>query len=77
MNINTDYLTSHQLAEHAGIAYPNLWTYRKRGILPMPDLYIGNKPMWSRQLVDSWDFENQTIELVQEIPAETKKGEEK
>jgi hypothetical protein len=33
--------------------------------------------MWSRQLVDSWDFENQTIELVQEIPAETKKGEEK
>lgn len=64
MSISKDWLTSHELAEHAGIAYPNLWTYRKRGILPMPDLYIGNKPMWSRQLVDSWDFERQTIEKV-------------
>jgi len=52
-----DWLTAHEVAEYASIPYQHLWTYRKRGILPMPDHYIGNKPLWSRSLIESWNFE--------------------
>lgn len=52
-----DWLTAHEVAEYASIPYPHLWTYRKRGILPLPDQYIGNKPLWSRSLIESWNFE--------------------
>jgi predicted site-specific integrase-resolvase len=63
MNLN-DWMTAREVAEYAGINYPNLWTYRKRGILPMPDMYVGNKPLWSKSLIESWDFQNQKVELV-------------
>lgn len=54
--MNTEWLTAQELAEYVGMPYPNLWTYRKRGILPMPDMYIGNKPLWSKSLIDSLSF---------------------
>lgn len=63
MNLN-DWMTAREVAEYAGINYPNLWTYRKRGILPMPDMYVGNKPLWSKSLIESWDFQKQKVELV-------------
>lgn len=59
MNAMTEWYTAKELAEHANIAYPNLWTYRKRGILPMPDMYIGNKPLWSHTLISQWDEERE------------------
>lgn len=55
MSSMSEWYTAKELAEHANIAYPNLWTYRKRGILPMPDMYIGNKPLWSQTLISQWD----------------------
>jgi hypothetical protein len=60
----SQWLTAKELAEYAGLPYRHLWTYRSRGILPMPDMYIGNKPLWSRTLIDSWDFKTQTIDKV-------------
>jgi predicted site-specific integrase-resolvase len=63
MNLN-DWMTAREVADYAGINYPNLWTYRKRGILPMPDMYVGNKPLWSKSLIESWDFQKQKVELV-------------
>lgn len=61
-----DYLTSKEVAEEVGVPYRHLWTYRKRGLVPMPDMYIGTKPLWSRELVDSWKESKQDIETVEE-----------
>lgn len=50
----TDYITAKELADSAGLQYKTLWTYRKRGILPEPEFYVGNKPLWSKSTIDQW-----------------------
>lgn len=57
MTTMTDWLTAHELAEHAGIPYRHLWTYQKRGILPEADMNLGHKPLWSRSTIEKWDLE--------------------
>lgn len=61
-----DYLTSKEVSEELSVTYRHLWTYRKRGLVPMPDMYIGSKPLWSRELIDSWKADKQDIETVEE-----------
>lgn len=62
--MNTEYMTAKDLAEFAGLPYKHLWTYRKRGILPMPDTYIGNKPLWLRTSVLEWDTKRKATDEV-------------
>ena len=54
--MENNWLTSHEVADLAGIPYAYLWTYRKRGTFPEPDQYIGNKPLWSKKTVEEWNF---------------------
>jgi hypothetical protein len=63
-----EWLTSHELAEHAGIPYPHLWTYQKRGILPTADIRIGNKPLWSKSLIEKWDLEREAKAKLEQKP---------
>lgn len=57
----TEYLTAKEVADIAGLQYKTLWTYRKRNTLPEPDVYLGNKPLWTRQTIDSWMAERKTL----------------
>jgi len=56
MNELREWLTTHELADYANMPYPNLWTYLKRGILPTPDMYVGNKPLWKRSTIEAFSF---------------------
>jgi predicted DNA-binding transcriptional regulator AlpA len=51
-----DLLTAHDVALHAGLPYRQLWTYQSRGTLPQADTHLGNKPLWYRSTVESWDY---------------------
>ena len=75
MSAMNEWLTAKELADYVGMPYPNLWTYQKRGILPTPDLHLGNKPLWKRSTIEALTFpefkkrikvEEQANELVEE-----------
>ena len=52
---SNQWLTTHDVSVLTGIKYNHLWTYKKRGVLPTPDDYIGNKPLWKRATIEEWD----------------------
>jgi predicted DNA-binding transcriptional regulator AlpA len=56
MTNTNNLLTAKDVASHAGLPYRQLWTYQSRGILPQADLHIGNKPLWYRSTIETWDF---------------------
>jgi hypothetical protein len=56
MSVKEEWMTAKEVAEFAGMPYPHLWTYRKRGILPMPDMYIGSTPLWKKEAIESLTF---------------------
>lgn len=49
-----DLLTRTQFAERCGLTLGTIKRYRTLGILPEPDLYIDNKPLWKPATVDQW-----------------------
>jgi predicted DNA-binding transcriptional regulator AlpA len=55
-NDHSDLLTAHDVALHAGLPYRQLWTYQSRGTLPQADIHLGNKPLWYRSTIETWDF---------------------
>jgi predicted DNA-binding transcriptional regulator AlpA len=57
----TGYLTAQEVADTAGLQYKTLWTYLKRGTLPAPDTYVGNKPLWKTESIDLWLSERKTL----------------
>lgn len=60
MTNTNEWLTGADVASIAGLKYKTLWTYRKRGTLPQPDQYIGNKPLWNRSTIEQWNSERIT-----------------
>lgn len=60
------YLTAREVAEELHVNYRHLWTYRKRGLVPMPDVYIGTKPLWSKELVEEWKANKEEVETAEE-----------
>jgi predicted DNA-binding transcriptional regulator AlpA len=43
------------VSELTGIKYKHIWIYKKRGVFPEPDDYIGNKPLWKKETIEAWD----------------------
>lgn len=52
--MSIDYMTRADFARHAGLALQTIKRYRTSGTLPEPDLYVENKPLWSRETVEQW-----------------------
>lgn len=51
---DTNLITTHQVADLTGMKYRHIWTYMKRGVMPTPTMYIGNKPLWDKTVVEEW-----------------------
>jgi predicted DNA-binding transcriptional regulator AlpA len=55
VNYSEELMSARDLAEYAKLPYKHLWTYQKRGILPMPDFHLGKSPVWKKSSVLAWD----------------------
>lgn len=42
------------LAEHLGVKPATIRTYRYRGLLPDPDMMIGQSPYWLNATIHAW-----------------------
>lgn len=63
-----DFLSKDDVAKLAGFkSRTTVRLYQKRGILPKPDFYLKNKPMWNRSTIEKWNCDRNSIDLV-EIP---------
>lgn len=47
-----DVLTIHMVAERMGIDVTTAQRYRYRGLLPVPDAFIGRYPLWRATTID-------------------------
>ncbi|MFB4273047.1 helix-turn-helix transcriptional regulator [Nonomuraea sp. GTA35] len=53
-DVDTDYWTMADIAEHLGIKLRSVHTYRTRGDLPPEDHMIGRTPVWRPATITSW-----------------------
>ena len=51
---DTNLITTHQVADICDMKYRHIWTYLKRGVMPTPKMYIGNKPLWDKPTIEEW-----------------------
>jgi len=48
------WLTNKDIVELTGLKYKTLYKYRARAVMPTPDIYIGNKPLWRNTTIEDW-----------------------
>jgi predicted DNA-binding transcriptional regulator AlpA len=50
----SDWLTTTDIANLAGLKIDTIYTYRKRDTLPKEDHMLGNKPLWKKETIQKW-----------------------
>lgn len=48
------YMDARAIAERLGVSLATVYSYRKRGFLPEPDLMVGRSPAWRSETVEQW-----------------------
>lgn len=60
-----DWLTGQGIANFVGFkSKKTVWLYLSRGILPKPELYLDNKPIWSKSTIEKWNSERKSLVIV-------------